>query len=322
MSCLENVIGVPGCHYDSAPIVMLNTLPGISIRSLDAIANEDKLNFIGVIEAIGERVAMRIESDFATNIGIELKAYNEVFCTGRLKDPLTLVPAAVAPGLQGIVFEFLQSKQMVMTLLNVYFRSPVAQNLDFFVIDLFTGDVLDTVNVDLVQGENRFSIGKEYYPRRHSNKLFIGYEGSASGYYDSEDKECYDGCTCDCEEIKSCGGCSVISGFKQTYTDSTYGMSVEWAINCSYCRLLKDNVHLFRNAILYAAGIEYLLELMGSSRINRFTSLNAEQNAELMQNYNKMYYSSLKSATKNLNLCDHCCFECTGGIHYGYVKQI
>jgi hypothetical protein len=301
---------------------MLTSLPGISTRSLDALANEDQINFIGVIEGISDRVAMRIESDFATNIGMELKAYNDVFCTGRITDPLTFVPASVVPGKQGMVFEFLQSKHLVMRIMNLYFRADVAKTMTFEVIDLFTGDILDTITQDLQPGENKISINREYYPRRHSNKLFIGYDGTTTGYFSSKDSECYDGCVCDCEEIKSCGGCSIISGYRNIYTDQTYGLSVEWALNCSFCRLLLDSIHLFKPAILYAAGMEYLFEVMGSSRVNRFTSVNSEQNAELMESFRKMYYSTLRSATKNLNLCDSCCFDCVGGIQYGYVNKI
>jgi hypothetical protein len=301
---------------------MLNTLPGISTRSLDAIANGDRVTYLGVIEAISERVAMRIETDFAANIGIELKSYNEVFCTGRIDDPLTYVPANAVPGLQGLVFEFLQSKQLVMHVLKLYFRSDIAQTINFFIIDLFTNDLLDTITLELEPGENEFYLGNEYFPQRHSNKLFIGYDGSTTGYYSTSDSECYDGCHCGCPQIRVCGCNKLVSGYKNEYTHDTYGLSIEWAIACSYCRLLTENIHLFKTAIMYAAGVEYMLELWGSDRLNKYTTTKADENEKLLEYYKKMYISSLKSVTQNLNLCDHCCFECKGGIQYKYVDHI
>ena len=51
INCLKSVIGVLGCK-EPQPLVYLNSLPGISIKSLDMIANEDQITYLGVISNI------------------------------------------------------------------------------------------------------------------------------------------------------------------------------------------------------------------------------------------------------------------------------
>lgn len=317
INCLKNVIGVLGCK-EPHPLVYLNSLPGISIKSLDMIANEDQITYLGVINNIIERAAMRIEIDLFSFSGVQFSAPTETYCIGRLKEPLTLTPSTA--GLQGIIFTFKQSKYLVLNILSLYFRSPIDQTLTFYVSDLVTNEIYDIFEADLVQGENEIVINKRYFPRRHSNQLFVSYEGSDSDYYSSTSENCFDNCSCvtrDCH-IQPCG--NKVQGYKINKTQETFGLAVKWLEECSIERFICENATFFRNAILYAAGIEYVLEVMGSSRLNRFTQTKGEDLNKLMLIYESYYKKAMQAVVKNLNFCDDCCFECAGGIQYTYAS--
>lgn len=317
MNCLKEIIGVAGCD-GKQPLVLLNTLPGISIKSLDMIANEDKITFLGVIDNILERAAMRIEIDLQSMAGIKLAYPTETFCIGRLREPLALTGGNA--GLQGILFNFNQSKYLVLNILSLFFRSHIDQTLKFYIIDLVTNEIYDEITADLVIGENEIILNKQYFPRRHSNKLFIAYEGSDTLYYSSTADACYDDCSCNTTNcfMQACG--NETRGYKVNSTHETYGLSLKYLEECSISRLICENANIFRNVILYAAGIEYVLDVMGSSRLNRFTAIKVDDYVKLQAIYESYYKKSLQAAVSAIDFCDNCCFTCEGGIRYTYAN--
>jgi len=317
MSCLKEIIGVLGCN-EKPPLVYLNSLPGISIKSLDMIANEDKITFLGVIDDIITRAGMRLEIDLFAMAGVQFADATETYCIGRIKEPLQLISGQA--GLQGIIFTFNQSKYLVLNLLSIYFRSYRDQTLTFYISDLVTNETYDVIEAELFEGENEIVINKKYFPRRHSNKLFVSYEGSSTLYYSSTSDNCFDDCDCftaDCH-IEPCG--NKTQGYKINKTNETYGLGVKWVEECSLERLICENASRFRNAILYAAGIEYVLEVMGSSRLNRFTQTQNTDLQKLMLIYESYYKKAMQAAVKSINFCDDCCFRCEGGLKYTYAS--
>jgi len=231
------------------------------------------------------------------------------------------MPATMVSTEQGIIFTFKQSKYLMLNVLNILFRSEADKTVTFYVKDTVTGDIYDTFTVDLVAGENTIPINKSYAPRRHSNKLFIGYDGSTTGYYVTSDRSCYDDCDdCGCSDVCEANGGDIVSGFSVTKTGMTYGLSVQYSLDCSFSRLLCENIGALKQAMLYAAGIEYMYEMMGTSRMNRYTMTKREDFDSIKDMFEARYKNSLKAAIKNINLCDTCCFECKGGILYNYVN--
>ena len=181
-------------------------------------------------------------------------------------------------------------------------------------------DSYDTINADLKVGENEIIVNKKYFPRRHSNMLFISYEGSDTPYYSSTSQPCFDDCSCYSTNcfIEPCG--NKTQGYKTNFTTETYGLGVKWLEECSFERLICENASLLVNALLYAAGVEYVLEVMGSSRLNRFTTTKVEDLQKLLAIYENYYKKALTTAMKSLDFCDNCCFLCEGGIRYTYAS--
>jgi len=314
MNCLKNIIGVLGCESDTRPLVYLNRLPGVSIKSLDMIANEDQITYLGVIDDIITRAGMRLEIDMLAMGGIRLTQDSQASCIGRLVEPAE--QKIGEPGLQGMAFTFKQSKYLTLKILSLFFYSPVAQNITFYVIDAVTNEVYDTIPAQLQPGDNEIPINRSYYPRRSSNFLLVVYEGEGVAYYETIDEPCYD--ACDCRYIRVCG--SKRMGFRDDFIEETFGLGVKFIEECSVSRLICENAALVANALLYAAGVEYVLEVMGSSRLNRFTSVKVEDYNKLLAIFESAYKKALTAALKNIDVCDGCCFDCENIITYTYAS--
>lgn len=320
MGCLKTLINVRGCSQDVQPFVYLNSLQGITIKSLDSISNEDRITYVATLEAIIERAYRRMINDLAINAGIQLNSFQETYCIGRLNDPLEFVPASGAI-LQGIQFKFQASKYLSLYIGSLFFYSNVVQTLNFYVYDNVSGQILDTITADLVVGENNIVVNKSYFPGRYSQRVMIVYNSADSGYYKSTAEACHDAC-CTCEGLPCAStGCFWGSGVANlATTHETYGLGVEYALECSWERLICSNARLFSQAILYAAGVEYIYELESSYRFNQYTSTKKEENQERKKLFEKRYLQELKAAIQGLNFQDNCCFECKGtGIMYKFA---
>lgn len=324
--CLKNAINIRGCNETQQPLIYLNSLPGISIKSLDMIANEDRENYVGTINAILERAGHRVLLDFisgAANAKINPKYFNSLYCLGRMSEPLQYNQPLTSPLWQGIKFKFKQSQYISLNIYNLYFFSDINQTIDFVVMDLVTNNILDVITANLVAGDNKIAINKIFYPNPRSTQICIFYNGMVTGYYKTENIGCYDECCSECSEVSSSGFCCSSTSFNGYLngieSSNTYGISLDFAIECSYERLLCENINMFLQPLLYAAGIEYIYELTGSSRLNKYTLTKKEENEQLLKNFEKRYIQSIEKSLRNINWCDNCCWYCEEMVQYKYV---
>ena len=324
LECLTGLIDVRGCKRTngSTPVVYISDLPGISVKSLDMVADSDKENYKGVLTAIYNRAVLRIINDFHSQSGINsrVKVFNNSYCNGKYITPFEEIPPSSVSVDQGILFTFPLSKYLSLRLQSIRFFSSSISNVTFFVKEALSGAILKEVTVQVNQGDNFIPLDVLVFPAPYRQQLFVGYDGSSTGYYKTINTECYDDCNCTCE-IVSCSGCTSVRGMQtNTLTDETYGLSVTYNLECSAERLICENKSSFTTALLYASGIEYIHEVYGSDRINYFTSTNAEEREKLLEDFNKRYWSGLKTAIKNISFCDDCCFECIEKVTYQYVS--
>ncbi|MBA3830067.1 MAG: hypothetical protein H0X33_14090 [Taibaiella sp.] len=69
MICLLDYIGIKTCEGQTAPGGgWINSLPGISLQSIDAIANEDQITYVGLWNDITTEAMVRFESDFMNEL--------------------------------------------------------------------------------------------------------------------------------------------------------------------------------------------------------------------------------------------------------------
>lgn len=75
MSCLTDYIGIRICESQEAPGsgVYINSLPGISLQSIDGIANDDQVTYAAVWTDVQTEAFARFETDFMVELN---KCYN------------------------------------------------------------------------------------------------------------------------------------------------------------------------------------------------------------------------------------------------------
>lgn len=91
MDCFIDLVAIKNCEGATAPAGgFINSLPGISLESIDRIADADQISFAGVWSDIQAEAARRFESDFMTAVSecYELNPYcdyEEFACTNTTK---------------------------------------------------------------------------------------------------------------------------------------------------------------------------------------------------------------------------------------------
>lgn len=317
-SCLSQIIGFRGCEQLTPPLAYFESLPGVSIKALDMIADDDQQNFIEVMDDLRFRAAQRVFVSMQKGANIKLQTFSDNFCVGRLDEPLNFVPATTTNNLQGIVFSLKQSKYLALDIHSLMFFSDIDKEITFFLIDLQSNSLITQFNYSLLAGENTIPVNKTVFPSRYSTKIFIAYDSFFSGYFQSKTQNCYDDCIDICGCSDNC--CNDIYGWNGSLRSSdSYGLGVNYSVLCSFERLLCENSHLFVQALLYATGIEFIFELRGSSRINKFTTTKEADYTFLLNVFEERYKESIMAALNSINFCDDCCFECAGSVNYGYV---
>lgn len=70
MECLQDYIGIQVCSDDEAPAsgLYINTLPGISLESIDKIADSEQVTYKGVWNDAQTEAAVRFKIDFIAEL--------------------------------------------------------------------------------------------------------------------------------------------------------------------------------------------------------------------------------------------------------------
>lgn len=303
MDCLKDFIGISVCE-GTKPKMEVSSLPFITLKSLDSIASEDRLNFVGVIEAIRNRAGNRILGDLYASIGLQMRTPTNVYCVGRLKSPTAPVTPVTD---SGVIFKTRQSNYLTINIDAIEVLSPIVQTITIFVKDLVSNETLYSETFDLEIGTNMLPINFQVIPRARNNEVLVGYQGAT--LYDTSTQDCYEGCSCSCLD---CDDCESLIGYPNA--GSTYGLSVKYHYECSLERFLCENMNIFSQALLYAFGIEYIYELKGSDRVNKYTMWRREEATEMLEYYEKNYAKHISRTIKGIDFCSDCCFKCTGGL--------
>lgn len=70
MDCLFGYVGLSFCSGDTPPAsgLFLNSLPGITLESLDKVATEDQITYLGLWEDAQKEAAIRFKADFISKV--------------------------------------------------------------------------------------------------------------------------------------------------------------------------------------------------------------------------------------------------------------
>lgn len=335
LSCLAGYIGYWPCD-GAAPEsgLYLHELQGISLESVDKIADSDQRTFENVLSDIEKRALNRLSTEVRARFArrYRLLSLTEFAVFGDRVNTANLT-AAVASELRGFRinldyhdFGYVKSNFQVLHIQSLSIYLQVPGNTTLKVIDLDSGQELDTFTVNGQAGWNSVILNRDYTSRN----LFFGY---AADSIDSVETEIptdlvntlLGACGCDCAGTGNCQSRIVGStyntgtGLISSSGDNTYGVRATLSIQCRFDAVVCNNKLLFRNALWYLLGYELMNERMFSSRVNRFTTIDRSRAEELRGFFLEEFERELDSTVDGIQLDDNdCCLQCDAPVKYGY----
>jgi hypothetical protein len=326
MSCFNGIVSLKGCSVTETPgsVYSLNSLPGISLKAFEDIANEEQKNYVGVWDNINERAEARIKnailSYMATKYNIKrvqrtVDTYN---VATTLQSESNIFQGIVINNSWDWVNNYVKSPFQNISIDKIrvfYDATSTATTIDIKFVNYVTKDVFLTKRIDvttLVAGWNEVSILKTF----DTPILAIGF--NTNNYntvtYDSNKvSDWYSDCICACYDWANCG---YIKGFVSsdatkdgefTYQQNIVGLQAVLTIGCSYDAALCTNRLLFAEAFWYLLGSEFMTESIYSPRINFMTTVKKDEAVELKAHYDLQFEEALKNALNGLRFdCDEC----------------
>lgn len=324
MDCIKNIIGINHCRYPYTYVKDISQQPGIGIKSLDHLADDEQITFLNVLEDIKQRGIDRLNALLIEN-GLILNSNNFTNCFGIYND--NNISNQTTSSNNGIIISLKKAKYLVLYLKEIIFFTDVAsQTIDFIVKDTFLNNIILQKSIVTIQGKNIINLNLEINPNDINGNVFIGFDQTNISFLETKNEYCYNFFTntysCECDPCTYFLKCKDIVDSKTTDTNnlSTFGMSLYYSINCSMEKMICDNSSVFSLPLLYATSIEFIYERLVSDRLNYITLLRDDNYEKLLINYENLLSKTIKGIFKTFTFNDNCCFACHNNSYVSIAK--
>lgn len=318
MECLKDYIGL---KWKNAPVpdsgVYINQLAGISLKSIDNLANAEQIDFLGVWDDIQTRSLKRLQTHVINYFAkrYQLKPINESLALPTYYiDGAQNTPASVS--YRGFTFDLGWQPSPLAAIhietLRLYVNADIS-GLEIKVFEMFDsqiGNVIDTITVDAVAGWNDIKVQKDY----PYQKILVGYDatsidsvwmplnnllnaaqwwwtyGWGYGYPQSP------------YQAILRGGNYTVGQPTVNQINNLYGLSGNISVVCSYDNLLCANKKVFTNVLWYLLGVELMLERIFSDRLNRYTTIDAKKAKEQHDYYESVFREEMQATFDGIEL--------------------
>jgi len=335
VNCLKGYVGLRGCGVDTpVSLLYVNSLPGISLKTIDKTATDEQKTFFQVWEDVENRAIAKFKTDIAAKLAAKyrLKSINQSINLGRLVNK-SIVHSAENQ-LKGFSIDLRLSpnyKQSTLQAINLQtvsvYATSVKTGLVLKVMDVETGDTLETKTFDVVEGWNLVQVNSRYEAQR----IFVGVDSDS---FDTVHLTINQGL---CQQINAGlgiiygeSGNAYIRGAKTTdptdmttlsYGSDCYGVSAVFSIVCRYDNLICNNLETFATAFWYLLGAELMIQGLASDRINLVT-LNRESLLEKQQYFESEYNKEIDNVLKGLNIdTSDPCIECNAPVRTAEARM-
>jgi hypothetical protein len=331
MECLRNRIGINGCgHATPDSGLTINSLPGISLESIDKLAKSEQSTYVKVWDDVQTRALQKFE---ASAISIFSRRYRKK----SLKQSIDLGKiikadvSAMTPQYRGFSAEanLTSDAWSVSNLqgiswqsLSLYLSSVPASPIVLKIWDMETGEVLWSKTVNnasnpVSAGFNVISVNKIFMP---ALRLFAGYDSteidSVLLNVNPSLSSSFQGCCCriwGCSCEAHIRGAQTIVNTDPTllsYGSNSYGLSGVFSVICSFEPLICNNKKQFDNSLWYFLGAEMMIERLYSPRWNWWT-LEQEEAQKLLNYYIRQGDEILEQVIDGIDLdLNDGCIEC------------
>lgn len=319
--CLKGYIGINYCESETTESgIYINQLAGISLKSIDNIANDEHINFLGVWNHVEDRAIRRLNSKansifsskyqtkkVLSNIEVNRNVSDLIITNGSYRG-LRLYNQSVSSELASIYIQCLW----------LYSETEVL-DADIFIENKFS-NIIYSKKFNLSEGWNKLRV----YQVFSETELIIYYDDSQIQSKNLILEENNTNCSC---ENNCSSDCQLeVSGFQRnnnldSIVNNTFGLSVIASLRCSIQSIICNNIDIFQSALLYALGLEFAYERMYSDRINRYTKLDAKEAESLFVDYLNEFNNSIQDAINSIYVKDDdVCIVCNSIISQSWLK--
>lgn len=334
MDCFIDRIGIQGSGQ-AAPesALYINSLPQVSMESLDKLADAEQQTYLGAWADIQRRAAKRFELDVVTELATRyhLKQLNQSVDLLKIIDKVADQTAAENK-YYGFTarLNFPSNGTAVASLFHCFYFQELkfyskaeVSDVEFKIFDLQTGEELFTTTKTLAIGWNRIPVNTRFFAWR----LFVAVD--ATNITELVSQEIPDGalhsfgCACNIysgrctAEIKGATADieNEVADDDITFGENLFGLSAIFSVQCNFHSLVCNNRDLFDLSFWYLCGKECMIENLNSPRRNFFTTQQRDRVIEQRNELSGSYKNALKSACEGirLDLAD-ACIECNATI--------
>lgn len=322
ITCLDNFIGLRGTCADTEPVsgLYVNDFPGVDLRMISGLSNEEQQDFQGVWDEIYRRSVAEVVASVKVRMQKYFKKTNliENRQVGYYTSPAET--EAASAHYKGVAISFYGSNytQIFINEAGLYLNAGGSVTVKIF--DYRTGVELDSLTFTGVTGHNVFQVNKSYDVFGQKGQLFVGYNATAvssnvTNTYHPEDIS-YDYSLVRGAKVSTAS--SVLEA-NMLFEGNTYGLTVNYNVQCSVERFICSVRDILAPALNYKLAEQLFLERIMSTRLNKYTLFNQERAKELRDEYVVKYTQLLDSILNELEPAgDGLCIECDKERTYKY----
>lgn len=330
MDCLKDYIGVAWCGEVTPPPsnIYINSLPGVSLKQINGLADDEQKTFAGVWDDIQTRAVKRIASAFYEQMQKRYKIFN-IKHSYNLNRQIDLTSSSSpTDAFCGFIVEMRRTANDVI---DSYLASISIQSLSFYasptdagdsvevmIFDLTSGDKVFTDTITLVAGWNKVEVNEVFTNDFMDNsfQLFCCIDTSNIVTYSKEvDVENFTDCAL---RIKgaSTGEIDNITSDDITEGNESYGLTGIISSVCLWDALVCSNKKAFESAWLYCLGVETMIENIYSERFNKYTTIGINRAKELVDpenphSYIAIFEKEIKQACEGIYIDESdACIDC------------
>jgi hypothetical protein len=306
-SCLFGYVGVKHCPLPAPTSgLYINHLPGVSLHSINALADSEQQSFVGVWAAVQQAAWHRLVADALDVLGERGQLHRRL---DAHDGPLPLaapVPQTAPAGWWGVVLRCPPDRYAALqwqdVTLHLAAPAPAARIALF---ELATGRIVWEATLDLPAGESTLPIGIHTALELTEPAYFLAVTdvGDLHPFAASATSlPCRQSSSYACETSVATGpaGEAMPRYLLSAQPQGMLPLWVRWHYSCQAEAFVCANRDQLVHAWLFLLGAQLMRERMESPRLNAYTTLGRERAAELQSDYELAYQKALRNAVLNL----------------------
>ena len=200
-------------------------------------------------------------------------------------------------------------KNLLLNITEFSLYLNTAKDFDIFIYDLNTGQKLDEIRYNGIEGLSTYRILKNYAVHKYSN-IFVCYDASEISVLKMTEYKPLS--FTQSGDIAKSG--SVVDA---NLSNGDTGLSVVFNLECSVSNFVCQRIDSFKDAFLYKLGIEFCNERIYSDRINRYTLMDRDDAVSLRDEFASQYDELIEASLKDLKVTESDeCFQCNKAVNY------